>query len=49
MERALPQGARKWSSRIAAAHRLFLERGYFPITMRAIADTAGVAKTLYLT
>jgi AcrR family transcriptional regulator len=34
---------------VAAAHRLFLEQGYFPTTMRAIADAAGVAeKTLYL-
>ncbi len=34
---------------VAAAHDLFLRRGYFPTTMRAIADTAGVAeKTLYL-
>jgi AcrR family transcriptional regulator len=34
---------------IAAARRLFLEQGYFPTTMRAIADAAGVAeKTVYL-
>lgn len=34
---------------ITAAHDLFLERGYFPTTMRAIAEAAGVAeKTVYL-
>jgi AcrR family transcriptional regulator len=34
---------------ITAAHELFLERGYFPTTVRAIAGAAGVAeKTVYL-
>jgi AcrR family transcriptional regulator len=34
---------------ITAAHELFLERGYFPTTVRAIAEAAGVAeKTVYL-
>lgn len=34
---------------VSAAHELFLERGYFPTTVRAIAETAGVAeKTVYL-
>ncbi len=34
---------------VTAAHKLFLERGYLPTTIRAVADAAGVAeKTVYL-
>jgi AcrR family transcriptional regulator len=44
------RGAAQTRARIVtAAHELFLERGYFPTTMRAIAEAAGVAeKTVYL-